>query len=81
VDEVEIGYSLAQDFWGQGLATEVESALVEIGFRQCGLANIIAFASIGHGASRHVMEKVGFRFEKDRIIDDELCAVYRFFPS
>lgn len=79
VDEVELGYSLVRDFWGQGLATEIAAALVDIGFRQCGLSNIIAFADVGHAASFHVMEKVGFVFEKERDIKGAFCAVYRIY--
>lgn len=77
VDEVEIGYTFHRAFWGRGLATEVSHAVVDIGFRALGLPDIIAFASVEHKASRHVMEKLGFQFEADREIKGDLCSVYR----
>jgi RimJ/RimL family protein N-acetyltransferase len=77
VDEVELGYSFAHEFWGRGLATEIAEAVIETGFDRCGLSNIIAFTLVGHIASRNVMEKLGFQFEADRQIKGELCAVYR----
>ncbi|MCE9650761.1 MAG: GNAT family N-acetyltransferase [Parvibaculum sp.] len=77
VDEVEIGYTFHRAFWGQGLATEVSRKVLEIGFGPLALPNIIAFASVEHKASRHVMEKLGFRFEVEREIKGDLCAVYR----
>jgi RimJ/RimL family protein N-acetyltransferase len=77
VDEVEIGYTFHRAFWGQGLATEVSRKVLEIGFGPLALPNIIAFASVEHKASRRVMEKLGFRFETDREIKGDLCAVYR----
>jgi RimJ/RimL family protein N-acetyltransferase len=77
VDEVEIGYTFHRAFWGQGLATEVSRAVIDIGFRALALPDLIAFASVEHKASRRVMEKLGFRFEADREIKGDLCAVYR----
>jgi RimJ/RimL family protein N-acetyltransferase len=77
VDEVELGYSFAHEFWGKGLATEIAKAVIDKGFNSYGLSNIIAFTLVHHIASRNVMEKLGFRFEADRQIKGELCAVYR----
>ena len=77
VDEVEIGYSLTKEFWGQVLATEVAAKLVEIAFDECGLTDIIAFAVAEHAASRRVMEKVGFHFECEKEIQGAYCALYR----
>ncbi|MDO8288937.1 MAG: GNAT family N-acetyltransferase [Parvibaculum sp.] len=77
VDEVEIGYTFAREFWGQGLATEVSRAVLDIGFGTLKLPNIIAFAYAEHRASRHVMEKLGFQFEYEGEIIGAWCALYR----
>lgn len=79
VDEVEIGYTFHQDYWGQGLATEVSRALLDIGFGALELPNIIAFAVAEHRASRHVMEKLGFQFEYEGEISGAWCALYRLY--
>ena len=55
----ELGYRLRRMDWGQGLATEGASALVNWGFRSCGYDKIVACAmAVNHG-SRRVMEKIG----------------------
>lgn len=77
VDEVEIGYTFHRAYWGQGLATEASRALLDIGFGALALPNIIAFAYAEHKASRHVMEKLGFRFEYEGEIKGAFCALYR----
>lgn len=80
VDEVEIGYTFHRAYWGQGLATEVSRAVLDIGFGALALPNIIAFAYAEHKASRHVMEKLGFQFEYEGEIKGAWCALYRLFP-
>ena len=36
-DEVEVGYGLAAEFWGRGLATELAAEAVRVGFEVLGL--------------------------------------------
>lgn len=81
VDEVELLYSFMPEFWGAGMATEVAGALLDIGFREHGLQNIVAYTLTGHSASRRVMEKVGFRLESERDIKGYACALYRLQAS
>lgn len=55
----ELGYRLRREAWGQGLASEGASALVDWGFRSGGTERIVATTmAVNHG-SRRVMEKVG----------------------
>ncbi len=58
--EVEIGYRLAQDRWGDGLASEVAAEVLRLGFEKHRLASIIAIVSTEHAASIRVAEKIGF---------------------
>jgi RimJ/RimL family protein N-acetyltransferase len=64
-DEVELGYAFLPQFWGQGLATELAEASVRVGFEVLGLAELVCFTLPTNAASRRVMEKVGFRYERD----------------
>jgi RimJ/RimL family protein N-acetyltransferase len=64
-DEVELGYGLMTEFWGRGLATEMARESVRIAFEVLRLPEMICFALPFNRASRHVMEKVGFRYERD----------------
>jgi ribosomal-protein-alanine N-acetyltransferase len=63
--EVELGYTLHERFWGRGLATEAGRACLRFGFEVIGLERIAAIALPENGASRRVMEKLGFHYEKD----------------
>jgi RimJ/RimL family protein N-acetyltransferase len=65
VDEVEAGWAIAPERWGQGLATELALASVDVGFGHLGLTEIVAFALPDNVASRRVMEKAGFSYERD----------------
>jgi len=62
--EVEIGYVLRSDRWGEGLATEMARASVEATLEH-GIRDLVCFTYRDHNASRRVMEKVGFRYERD----------------
>ena len=63
--EVELGYVLAKEYWGQGLATEASLATIKYGFEQVNLERIVAIAHAENLASRRVIEKVGMTYEKD----------------
>ncbi len=62
--------------WGQGLATEALSALVQWGFETLNLNRIQAGLDTRNPASARVLEKVGFRREgtmlEDCIVNGEV---------
>lgn len=62
--EVEVGYGVAREYWGQGLMTEAARACLRYGFETAGLERIVAVAMPENLASRRVMEKLGMRYEK-----------------
>jgi len=61
--KVEIGWWLASDLWGAGLATEAARAALADGFGRVGLARIVALALTENKASVRVMEKLGMQYE------------------
>lgn len=63
--EVEVGYGFRAEVWGRGLATELAREAVRVGFEVLGLESIISFTLPHNRASRRVMEKAGFRYERD----------------
>jgi ribosomal-protein-alanine N-acetyltransferase len=63
--EVEVEYSIAKPYWGQGIATEAARASVRFGFEALHLERIIALADPQNIASWRVMEKVGLVYQKD----------------
>jgi len=56
---VEIGWRLAFDAWGQGLATEGARAVVSYAFGELGLGSLVSFTVPANLRSRRVMEKLG----------------------
>ena len=57
--EVEIGYRLLREAWGQGFATEGASELVRYGFDTVGLYRIIGLTHRDNVASQRVLTKIG----------------------
>jgi RimJ/RimL family protein N-acetyltransferase len=56
---VEIGWRLAANHWGRGLATEGARAVLRHGFEVVGLPSVVSFTVPGNIRSRRVMEKLG----------------------
>lgn len=63
--EVEVAYTIAQEFWGQGLGTEIAQAILEYGFEKLNLARLICLIDEENIASQKVAERIGMKFEKE----------------
>ena len=57
--DVEVGYRLLHEAWGQGYATEIATALVRYGFGTLTLDRIIGVTHPGNTASQRVLLKSG----------------------
>jgi RimJ/RimL family protein N-acetyltransferase len=55
---VEIGWRLAAEHWGKGLATEGALAALHYGFTELHLPEIVSFTTVANLPSRRVMEKL-----------------------
>lgn len=75
-DDVEVGYGFDKPFWGKGYASEAAKALLNFGFEKCGLEKIVAVAIPENKASRHVMEKLGMTYIKNKIHYGSDCVYY-----
>ena len=64
-DEVEAGWAIVPERWRQGLATELALAAVEVGLGTLELPSVIAYTLPENLASRRVMDKSGFAYERD----------------
>lgn len=64
-EDVEIGYHVRRDLWGNGLATEAARACREYGFAQLKLARLIALIRPENHPSRRVAEKNGMSVSKE----------------
>jgi len=63
--EVEVAYTIAQEYWGQGLATEAAQAILNYGFEHLSLSRLISLIDSENIASQKVAEKIGMAFEKE----------------
>jgi len=77
VEEIEIAYALARDAWGRGYAGEIAEALVEHALGRLALPSLVGVVMVDHGASRRVLERAGFAFEREVVHAGEPCALYR----
>ena len=77
VDEIEIAYTFRRELWGQGLASEIATALTDIGLSQLKLPSLIGLVSLEHGVSRRVLEKAGYALEKHTTHRGEDVVIYR----
>jgi RimJ/RimL family protein N-acetyltransferase len=63
--EMELGYRLRRDVWGQGLATEGSLELLRQSFGEWKLPRVVAHTLAENQASRRVMEKCGMRLVRE----------------
>lgn len=75
--EVEVGYALVPAFWRQGLATEIARASIEVAFNKLEISNLACFTEPTNLASRRVMEKAGFDYERDFLWQNLPHLLYR----
>ena len=60
VEEINLGYRLARDYWNQGLASEAARAVLNYAFGKRRLQSVVVIIEPEHLASLRVAEKVGF---------------------
>lgn len=58
---VEVGWRLAPEVWGLGLATEAARAAVRFGFEELGRREVVSFTVVGNLRSLAVMRRLGMR--------------------
>jgi RimJ/RimL family protein N-acetyltransferase len=86
--DAEVGYRLRRAVWGRGLATEGVRALVDVALAEPATARVIAVTLVANGASRRVLEKVGFERAEEFVYeppphaeappDEERRRAYRY---
>ena len=74
--EVELGYTLAKPFWGQGFATEASRAVVRYAFEVLRLPRVVGVARVGNVASQKVMLKAGMSLRQPYAFDGHEGLLY-----
>ena len=75
--EVEIGWVIVPERWGEGLATELARGSLEVAFGPLALEEVIAYTQPDNRASRRVMEKAEFRYEREIVVRGRRHVLYR----
>jgi RimJ/RimL family protein N-acetyltransferase len=74
---VEIGWRFAKDQWGSGYATEAAKAVLDFGFEEADLDQILSWTVPANRRSRQVMERLGMErapeldFDHPRLLHDD----------
>ena len=64
-EEVEVAYTISQEYWGQGLATEAAQGILQYGFEKLNYSRLISLPDAENVASQRVAEKIGMHFERE----------------
>ncbi|PWI54007.1 N-acetyltransferase [Rhizobium phaseoli] len=75
-EQFELGYSLIEEVWGKGLATEAASALADWFFERGLASGFIAFTHPENIASQRVLRKIGMRERAPILIDGVLDMAF-----
>jgi len=82
----EMGYYVAEDYWGKGIVTEAVKLACSHIFNHTDIVRIFAEPYAGNVASCRVLEKAGFTFEgtlrknaikNDSLVDMKMYAIIK----
>ena len=59
----ELGYSLSEDYWGEGIMTEAAQRIISYAFDEMSLIILMIRTSTTNHRSQRVIEKCGFKYE------------------
>ena len=69
--EIDFGYMFRRDRWGRGYASEITPAVLRHGFERYGFAEVVASIAPENDASRRVLEKLGFVYRGNEVMQGE----------
>lgn len=81
VDELEIGYWIAREFWGNGYATEAASTLLKRGVNRLGIDRLISLIQPENTKSSNIAIKNGMHLEKEVILKGKAVSVYTYISK
>ena len=71
-----IGCHLRKNFWGKGYATELLTALLDVGINEMNLDQVYGLVEKGHDVSKKMLLKVGLEHYKDFELDGCILEQY-----
>jgi len=79
--DVEVAYTIAEEFWGQGLGTEAAQAILQYGFEKLNLSRLICTINPNNVASLTVAKKIGMSYEKEAQDEFGTFSIYSINKS
>ena len=70
-DEVEVGWRLAHEYWGNGYATEAATSWLDHAFGSLGLPRVISITDRPNVRSLAVMRRLGMVFDHEAQVEDD----------
>lgn len=77
IDEIEIAYAFKRSLWGRGYASEIATAMTQIGLSRLALPSLIGVVYVGNVASRRVLEKSNYLLERHTNRHGKDVVIYR----
>lgn len=77
VTELEIAYTFVKSLWGQGFATEIAAALLDVWVSRRADPSLVGIVMKGNAVSERVLLKTGLAYEREAVFHGELCGVFR----
>ncbi len=81
LEEVEIGYLLAKEYWGMGLATEAACISRDYGWEKLQANRLISLIAPDNIASQKVAKKVGLTYEKETFMWNKTIRIYSIYAK
>jgi len=79
--QIEVGYILKKSAWGRGYATEACTRLIEFGFHNSDLDEIVASIDRENIASRNVLLKSGLKPDGEQLSYGDICPFFKITRS
>ncbi len=76
-EEIEVGYRINDEFWGNGYGTEAAKGCMQYAKEKLGLPSVISLILKENSQSVRVAEKNGLVLEKESMFHGQMHQVYR----
>ena len=73
----ELGYWVAEEYWGNGYAVEASEVLISRAFDELNVEKIYASYKIENSQSKRVLEKLGFKYYADLVNENYLGEFFK----
>jgi RimJ/RimL family protein N-acetyltransferase len=74
---VELGYWIAEEYWGKGYAFEASGALIKRAFDELGVNEIYASYRLENNQSKRVLEKLGFEYYTELVNENYMGEFFK----